>query len=442
MRSDLALRQTEELLQAALRCQQAGEFEQAQGLCERVCELVPEQADALHLLAIVSAQSGRPGEAEHWFARAIAAAPGRADFYGNFANALWEQGRMDEAIAACRTALAVDANQAEIHNVLGIALLACEQADEAAACFRQALALQPAYPHAANNLGNALQKLKLWHDAIAAYRQAIALQPDYAEAFNNLGQALKAQGQIAEAALCFSQALALRPGLHNAAQALAEVSPAWLRPLEGKTLLLRRYAEQDAAFLHGCFKNERFMAMYHQYMPRHERIETLRARLRQAALLHPCQSKSVDWLIVRKSDGQAIGLANLTEIQFTHRRAEFLIGIPAVADQTTGAGLEAALLVLDFAFNRVGLHKLTNIVYADNEAAQKNTLALGFVAEGRQREHIAGAASGRLLDIHNNGMTEGDFRASARLAKLAGRLLGRDITSPEAHGLPRPAASQ
>lgn len=97
--------------------------------------------------------------------------------------------------------------------------------------------------------------------------------------------------------------------------------------------------------------------------------------------MHPCQSKSIDWIILNKNTQQPASIANVAEIQFLHRRAEFLIGLPNPTDHTSGIDLEATLLVLEFVFNRAGLNKLTTVVCGDNTSSQKNTLAIGFVQE-------------------------------------------------------------
>ena len=140
--------------------------------------------------------------------------------------------------------------------------------------------------------------------------------------------------------------------------------------------------------------------------------------------------KLLTGLFSKKITGQPIGIANLVEIQFVHRRAEFLIGLPNPEDHASGIGLEATLLVLDYAFNRVGLNKLTTFVYGDNIRSQQNTRALGFVQESCLREQIWEQTSGKFLDLYGNGMTLSDFRANKHLSKLSQRLLGRDITLP------------
>lgn len=418
------------LLQSAVRCQQTGQFQEAKTLCLQVCAVAPNQPDALHLLAIVSAQTGCYETANNYFVRAIASDPLRADFHSNYGNALWEQGCIEEAFIYCQHSLALDANRADIHNIMGNVFLSQKRLEEAAASFRKAIQLRPSYLHALNNLGNALQQMNKPEDAVACYRQALNLQENYPEAHNNLGQALKSLGKIDEARTHFHRAIKLRPDFHKAAHNYAEVDPIWLEPLDGKKLQLRRYREEDAGYLHQCYKNSTFMAQYNHYIPRHQHLIDLATKLRHAQDKHPCQLKTIDWIILKGNSGQPTGIANLVEIQFVHRRAEFLIGLPNPADHASGTGLEATLLVLDFAFNRVGLNKLTTFVYGDNIPSQKNTMALGFVQESNLREQIWEPISGKFLNLYGNGMTLGDFRANKRLSKLSLRLLGRDICLP------------
>lgn len=416
------------ILQAAVRHHQQGQLQEAEQLCHQVCELAPEQPDALHLLAIIYAQSQRFSLANEYFEKAITSAPNRADFRSNFGNALWKQERSDEAIMVCQQALDIDPNRADTHNILGSIYLSQHRLDEATASFRNALAIHSRYPHALNNLGNVLQKQKQFEAAITHYQQAISLQENYPEAHNNLGRALKKIGRIDEARKAFATAVKLRPGFDQAIQNGIAVDSIWLKPLQGKTLLLRRYQEQDAAYLQTCYQNVAFMAQYNHYIPRHQHIDSLAKQLRQTHSQHPCQLKSVDWIITNTESDHQIGIANLVAIEFAHRRAEFLIGLPDPKNQRKGLGLEATLLVLDFAFNRVGLNKLTSFVYTDNVFSQKNISALGFTQESYLREQILDTDSGTFLDIYGYGMTARDLRESRRLSRLSQRVLGWDIT--------------
>ncbi len=198
--------------------------------------------------------------------------------------------------------------------------------------------------------------------------------------------------------------------------------------MDGKKLHLRRYRKEDAVFLNTCYQNDTFMAQYNHYIPRHQYLADLQIKLQQAEARHPCQSNSIDWVIQDRCTGELLGIANLADIQFVRRRAEFLVGLPNPENHASGIGLEAVLLILDYVFNRVGLNKLTTIVYGDNVSSQKNTIAVGFTQESYLREQIIDSSSGNFIDLYGNGMTLKDFRANTRLAKLSKRLIGRDIT--------------
>jgi len=425
-----------DLLQVALRCYQSRRLAEAIEYCRKVCAAAPEQPDALHLMAIIYAQNREFPLANDFFGRAIAVSPRRADFHSNYANALFEQGRFEEAIRCCQQSLEYDASDAGVHNILGSILLSINRLSDAIDSFRSALVLQPNNPQVLNNLGNALQKMRNTEAAIDCYRNALRLRENYPEAHNNLGLGLKQLNRLDEAREHFLRAVALRPDFVQAKHNCLEVDPVWCAPLEGKQLILRRYQGGDAAYLHQCYRNTAFMDLYNRYIPRHQHIDDLAVTLSQAHEKHPCQLKTVDWIIFRKSTRKRIGIANLVDIQYQHRRAEFQIGLPDPADRACGIALEATLLVLDYAFNRVGLNKITTAVYGDNTSSQKNALALGFVQESYLREHLIDKASGKFIDVFGSSITMSDFRKNIKLSKLSNRLLGRTIA-----GLPESVKS-
>lgn len=417
-----------ELLHHAFYLYQTKQLQAAESCCFNLCKTLPDQPDALHLLAIIHAQTKRFQTANDYFKKAIAAAPDRIEFLGNYANALWEQGLIDEAIDYCEQSLSRNFNQAEIHNILGNAYFAQNRLKVAVESFRHAIQILPHYPHALNNLGNALQRMNHFEDAIICYQQAIQLQNQYPEAYNNLGQAFKKTGKIPQARESFQKALALHPDFTQARRNHAEVDVTWTDPIEGKQLYLRRYQPEDAVYLHQCYRNDAFMAQYNQYTLRNRHPEVVADQLQQTHTLHPCQSKAVDWIILKKKSHESLGIANLVEIQLAHRRAEFLIGLPKPQNHTHGIGLEATLLVLDFAFNRVGLNKLMAHTYESNVFSRQNALAVGFVHEGNLREHILDLDTGYFANVHSYGMTLRDFRSNLRISRLSQRVLGRKIT--------------
>lgn len=77
-----------------------------------------------------------------------------------------------------------------------------------------------------------------------------------------------------------------------------------------------------------------------------------------------------------------LGLVELVEIDYIHRRAEFQI-IIAPHHQGQGYAQPATKLAMEYAFNVLNLHKLYLIVDADNHKAIHIYEKLGFQVEGK-----------------------------------------------------------
>lgn len=419
------------LLQTARGLQQAGELSVATDYCLQAYALAPDIPDTLYFLAVLCAQSHDFSAAEHYFKRAIALDANRPEFYANYSNSLLEQGQLTAAIEQGLKAIQLNANQYQSHNILGNAYLMQGEYLKASQHLRKAYDLNPAYTAALSTLGLALQKQQRYAEAQQCFQQAVLQTPDDPELLYNQAQCLQAEGQIAAAYQSYQALLKRHPSYVKAQRSAMDLDPAWCQPLIGQHLQLRCMQESDSEYLQQCYALPDFMRFYHHALPRYQSLAILAQKLRRHQQLHPFQSKSVDWIIWwRGSDGRerAIGLANLVDIQFPNRRAEFLLGIPDGDNRLGSTGLEASLLIMEFAFNRVQLNKLTSYVYAINPSAQKNTLSLGFKQEGWLREHIVQPETDVLIDMFSNGLTVADFRQNQRLAKLSRRLLARDIT--------------
>ena len=417
------------MFKQALEAYRAGDFGGARGHLTEVLESEPAHAEALHLAAVLYAQEGRFDEAERHFLAAMRAAPDRAEFCCNYALALHEQGRHREATEAFHRVLSRHPNLALALNGLGTALCALGEYERAEDAFRKALKREPANPLLHNNLGNALKERGQIKQAIASYRRALSIKGDYAQACVNLGIALKELGKPEDARAALEQALGINPDMARARENLWQIAAFWREPVEGRHLALRPYREADAAFLVNCLENNRFMLHYNRFQARTLSLAAIAAQLRQAEKKLPWQSGSVDWVIHRRDESRRpVGLANLVELNLLHRRAEFLIGIPADEDRNAGVGLEASLLAMDFAFNRARLNKLTSLVYEGNEYAQRSTLALGFSQEGYRPQHMFDERRQRYIGVYENVLAVADFRANARLSNLSRRLLGRNVT--------------
>jgi len=201
--------------------------------------------------------------------------------------------------------------------------------------------------------------------------------------------------------------------------------------IRGQRVSLLRRAPEHAAFLRSCWENNTFMDLYRLVQNRTESIEQIVERLDKEYKKLPKDLRKFEWVIERHAtENKAaclIGLASVADYQTTHQRGEFLIGIANPEDQKAGIGLEASLLVMDFAFNSLKLHKFISFVYGHNQESQENTEHLGFTREAFLREHVYYKSHG-YVDMYQNGMLESDFRSNRRLSRFSQRLLKRDIT--------------
>ncbi|HID39538.1 MAG TPA: N-acetyltransferase [Calditrichaeota bacterium] len=105
-------------------------------------------------------------------------------------------------------------------------------------------------------------------------------------------------------------------------------------------------------------------------------------------------------------DGKLIGEVSLQTIRWFNRKAEIsIIFLP----EYRGKGLGAKVLkeVIDYAFNRMNLHRLEAEIYEYNTAAQKLFERFGFQKEGRLRE--ARYTDGKYYDIVRYGLLRSEW---------------------------------
>ncbi|NOQ64509.1 MAG: GNAT family N-acetyltransferase [Methyloprofundus sp.] len=208
-------------------------------------------------------------------------------------------------------------------------------------------------------------------------------------------------------------------------------TPIGVQPLQGSRIRLVRAAPEYIDFIYACYHNDRFMDLYRLAQSRAISKKELLQRLSTEHNQSPQALKRIEWVILKQEQEALtpIGLAALADHQVSHRRAEFLLGIPEAQNRTGNLGLEASLLVLEFAFNLAGLNKVTSFVYGYNSRAQNNTLHLGFKQEGFFAEHIQ-TPSG-FIDLYQNGLLRRDFQANKSISRFSRRLLKRDITETQ-----------
>jgi predicted O-linked N-acetylglucosamine transferase (SPINDLY family) len=204
------------LFAEAQHAHRAGHLERAAQHYRALLAQVPDHADALHLLGLLTSQQGHHAEAARYIQQAIALAPQRPDFSTNLGEVQRRQGRLDQAVVSYRRALQIAPDFAEAHYNLANVLKQQDDLPAAIHHYQHAVHVKPGYTSAHYNLGNALLEYSDYAAAIRAYEQTLALSPDFAEAHNNLGSALHERGDTEAALASLSRAIHLKPDFPNA----------------------------------------------------------------------------------------------------------------------------------------------------------------------------------------------------------------------------------
>jgi UDP-4-amino-4,6-dideoxy-N-acetyl-beta-L-altrosamine N-acetyltransferase len=125
------------------------------------------------------------------------------------------------------------------------------------------------------------------------------------------------------------------------------------------------------------------------------------------------------WII--EVDGEPVGLANLADIDRTHRRCAWAYYLASPSVRGLGVGSFVEFQVIEHVFGTLGLEKLWCEVLASNEAVWKLHMLHGFEREALFRRHVI--KNGERVDVIGLGLLAEDW--SARRGDMAERLRAR-----------------
>ncbi|RJX40490.1 N-acetyltransferase [Paenibacillus pinisoli] len=117
----------------------------------------------------------------------------------------------------------------------------------------------------------------------------------------------------------------------------------------------------------------------------------------------------VDLLIFLKETNELLGEVVLNEIDKVNRSANIRIGIQGTRHRGKGYGTQAMLLMLQYGFNTLNLHRIDLGVYAFNPRAIHVYEKLGFKREGLQRDVLY--MNGKFHNMITMSMLEDEFKA-------------------------------
>lgn len=88
------------------------------------------------------------------------------------------------------------------------------------------------------------------------------------------------------------------------------------------------------------------------------------------------------WAVCRSDQQEAIGTASIRNIDLRHRVAETGMGLLNPEDRGQGLGTEIKDLILDFAFDVMGLHSVRCTIDSRNERSQRSVEKSGYMRAG------------------------------------------------------------
>lgn len=88
------------------------------------------------------------------------------------------------------------------------------------------------------------------------------------------------------------------------------------------------------------------------------------------------------WAVCRADQQEAIGTASIRNIDLRHRVAETGMGLLYPEDRGQGLGDEIKALILDFAFDVMGLHSVRCTVDSRNERSLRSVEKSGYTRAG------------------------------------------------------------
>jgi RimJ/RimL family protein N-acetyltransferase len=182
------------------------------------------------------------------------------------------------------------------------------------------------------------------------------------------------------------------------------------------------------------------LAMFHQRMPIPLCADAIEATWR-AAIVAP-EPRTSYWFKIEDPDHNPVGLGGLEDINYAHGNciAPFFV---AQSARRKGLGVRLRAMLLDLAFDQLGLARLTSVFRADNAGSRRVNETCGLREEGRLRS--AWHAGGSRVDVMIFGILAGEWRAHRVTLRRAMRpstvlILGRepstslswpDFASPE-----------
>jgi len=199
------------MLQEAFEAFQVGNLIKAEQVLRHFAKDVPDNYDALHLLAIVCASQSNHHEAIHFYEHVLKLYPNDPSVLSNLGVSLSAIGRVQEALVIFQKSLETNPDSPESWYNAGNTLCDLERFKDALPYYEKSVKLNPEYFEAHNNYGKAFFDLKLYSEALLQYDKALQINQAFPDCLVNKGEALRILRRYDEAIAHYDKALSLKP---------------------------------------------------------------------------------------------------------------------------------------------------------------------------------------------------------------------------------------
>ena len=174
--------------------------------------------------------------------------------------------------------------------------------------------------------------------------------------------------------------------------------------LTGKKLYLRGIEEEDLEGRYFDWLNDYEVTKYMESGSFPNTVEKMQEYFKNVGR----SNNNVLLAIVDKKTDKHIGNVRLGPINWIHRTSFLGIMIGEKDFWGKGYGTEALKLIMDYAFNRLNLHKISAGMNASNKPSIRAYEKAGFKVEGQRKDELY--VNGEYHDVIIMGLTKEDFQ--------------------------------
>ncbi len=208
------------MLEQGRQLHREGHLEEAVAVYQKILGKDPRNAEALHLLGVVSLQEEDFLQAIQLIRDAIAIAGENPDYLNNLGQALYGAGDLPGALESYHRALIDSPRHLNALNNLGITLYDLGRLEEAREAYEAALAQDGGGPDILHNYGVLMQAMGNLEKAQESYLEALDLEPRMEHTQLSLGSVFNEKGNKEAAIRGYQAAVELNPYYVEAHEAL------------------------------------------------------------------------------------------------------------------------------------------------------------------------------------------------------------------------------